>query len=343
MFLSYWIDPTRPVFDIARLSWSLRYLLSLTDASAIARKPSAIDDVSGLIAGILVAVIIYWDWDSTVTVNEETQDSSRTPGIAAILSTITLVGIYVVVSFAAQAFDGPQTLIDNSDDVLATLDTDVLGSLLDKLLIVAVLTSAAASTQTTILPTARTSLSMAFKGAALRRFASSHPRYLIPSTSTIWMGVLSIAWYVGLTIVSEGILFDSIAALGLMIAFYYGLTGFACPIYYRRELFKNAKNAIMIGLAPLLGALILTWLFIKSCIDLSDPENSESGDSWFGFGPPLVIGLGFLLFGVVLMFLQQRADPEFFRRRPEVVGPDGTAISAPTIAPDEQEAGPDSR
>ncbi len=42
------------------------------------------------------------------------------------------------------------------------------------------------------------------------------------------MGVLSIVWYVGLTIVSENILFDSIAALGLMIAFYYGLTGFAC-------------------------------------------------------------------------------------------------------------------
>ena len=148
----------------------------------------------------------------------------------------------------------------------------------------------------------------------------------------------------GLTIVSEDILYDSIAALGLMIAFYYGLTGFACPIYYRRELFKSAKSTIMVGLAPLTGALILAWLFIQSCIDLADPENSESGDSWFGFGPPLVIGLGFLLFGVVLMFLQQRAQPDFFRRKPEVVGPDGSAISAPTIAPDEQQgAGPDGR
>jgi amino acid transporter len=176
--------------------------------------------------------------------------------------------------------------------VLATLGTDVLGSPFDKLLIIAVLTSSAASCQTTILPTARTSLSMAFKGAAPKRFGNIHPRHLTLSTSTIWMGVLSIVWYVGLTIVSEDILFDSIAALGLMIAFYYGLTGFACPIYYRRELFKSTKNAIMIGVAPLLGALILTWLFIKSCIDLADPENSESGDSWFGFGPPLVIGLG---------------------------------------------------
>ena len=69
---------------------------------------------------------------------------------------------------------------------------DVLGSPWDKLLIIAVLTSASASTQTTILPTARTSLSMAAHGAIPRRFANIHPRYLTPSTSTIYMGVLSI-------------------------------------------------------------------------------------------------------------------------------------------------------
>jgi hypothetical protein len=64
-------------------------------------------------------------------------------------------------------------LVENSD-VLSVLGTEVLGSPLDKLLIIAVLTSAAASTQTTILPTARTSLSMAVKGAAPRMFGSIH-------------------------------------------------------------------------------------------------------------------------------------------------------------------------
>ena len=53
-------------------------------------------------------MFIYWGWDSTVTVNEESQDSSRTPGIAAILSTIILVGIYVVVSFAARRSPAPR-------------------------------------------------------------------------------------------------------------------------------------------------------------------------------------------------------------------------------------------
>ncbi len=54
---------------------------------------------------------------------------------------------------------------------------DVFGSPLDKLLIIAVLTSASASTQTTILPSTRTALSMAVQGAFPKRFASVHPKH----------------------------------------------------------------------------------------------------------------------------------------------------------------------
>jgi amino acid transporter len=149
---------------------------------------------------------------------------------------------------------------------------------------------------------------------------------MTPTTSTVLMGAFSVAWYVGLTIVSENILFDSIAALGLMIAFYYGLTGYACVVYYRRQLLRNAKTFLMIGVVPLIGALILTAVFIKSCVDLSDPANSESGDSWFGLGPPLIIGLGFLVFGVILMIIWYlTGHREFFRRRAELAPPESVA------------------
>jgi amino acid transporter len=279
--------------------------------------PFEIDSMSALISGVLIAVFIYWGWDSTVTVNEESQDSNEGPGKAAVLATILLLLIYTVVSVAAQAYDGVEPLVKNPDDVLSVLGEQVFGEPLDKLLIIAVLTSAAASTQTTILPTARTSLSMARKGAMPRRLAEIHPRFQTPHVSTILMGSLSIVWYVGLTLVSENILFDSIAALGLMIAFYYGLTGFACTIYYRHQLTQSLKTFMLIGVGPTLGGLILAGIFGKSVYDLSKPENSESGDSWFGLGPPLVIGVGFLLIGAVLMVLWRVRHPEFFRRRPE--------------------------
>ena len=109
------------------------------------------------------------------------------------------------------------------------------------------------------------------------------------------MGGLSIVWYVGLTLVSQNILFDSIAALGLMIAFYYGMTGFACVWYYRRDLTKS--------LATSCSSASRRWSAGSCCVRSSsgraiDLGSADAGSTtYFGLGSPLVIGLGFLLLG----------------------------------------------
>ena len=133
------------------------------------------------------------------------------------------------------------------------------------------------------------------------------------------MGGLSILWYVGLTLVSEDILFDSLAALGLLISFYIGMSGFACAIYYRRELLRSVKNFFFVGVGPVLGGAILFYLLIENAIELSDPANSESGNSWLGLGPPLVIAIVFSVLGIVLMLWQWRVAPAFFKLKPQVV------------------------
>ena len=270
---------------------------------------------------MLIAIFIYWGWDTLVSVNEETEDAERTPGVAAVISTIVLVGIYVVVSIAAQAYGGPSFLVAHSADVLSTLGARVLGPGWDKLLIIAVLTSASASCQTTILPTSRTTLSMGAHGAIPRYFARIHPRYLTPSTSTVWMGFISVAWYVILTLVSQNVLLDSVAALGLMIAFYYGLTGLACVWFFRRNL-RGARNIILAGVLPLAGAVSLGFVLVESVIQLANPANSASGTSWFGVGPPLLIAVALMLIGVALMLIQRLVAPAFFARTAEVAPTD---------------------
>jgi amino acid transporter len=366
--------------------------------------PFEIASASAFAAALILSIFIYWGWDSTVAVNEESEDSNRTPGRAAIMATIILVLIYVIVATAAQAYGGVDQLVENSDDVLSALGTEVFGSPWDKILIIAVLTSASASTQTTILPSTRSVLSMARAKAIPTYFGRVHPRFQTPDTATIWFGTISIIWYVGLTLVSENILFDSIAALGLMIALYYGLTGFAAAIYYRREMFASERTAdsigalvfgglalvgagfflvdvastqtnawtavldhgsfvnavsfaaawlgvaalvvglaaavarttnlrrlVLVGLSGTIGGTVLGWAFFKSAIDLWDPANSESGDSWFGIGPPFIIGIGGLLLGFVLMQLQNARSPEFFRRKIRVAPPG--ALDEPAPAP----------
>jgi amino acid transporter len=283
--------------------------------------PFDVSSISALNGGILLAVFIYWGWDSGVTVNEETEDSSTAPGRAAIVSTFVLVGIYLLVATAAQAFGGVASLASHPNDVLAPLGNGVLGSPLNKLLIIAVLSSASASTQTTILPTARTTLSMARMGAIPKAFGNVHPRFLSPGFSTIWMGVVSTLVYVLLSVTSPvNLIGDAFTSLALTIAFYYGFTGFACVIFYRRELLKSVKNFLYIGVLPMFGGLVLTWVLIKAVLVYSKPH-SGFAKPFLGIGSPIAIALLMIIMGVVLMFVQRITMPEYFHRKLEVVDP----------------------
>jgi amino acid transporter len=188
----------------------------------------------------------------------------------------------------------------------------------DWVLLVSVATSALASTQTTIIPASRTGLSMARRAALPRRFAHIHPRFRTPDVSTWAVAVIAAGWYVLVSLISENALLDSLTALSLLIAFYYSLTGIACAIYYRRQLLRSATNLLFIGVGPLIGSALLIWLLIRSVVDLNDVEASATGTSWFGFGPPLVIGVGVFLVGVVIMLGWRIGHPEYWRERPGV-------------------------
>jgi amino acid transporter len=278
--------------------------------------PFEIPSFSALSAGVLLAVFIYWGWDTAVSVNEETRDRTRTPGRAAVISTVLLLAIYVLVAVACQAYAGLGPLTDeaNQGDVLAVLGNEVLGSTFGKVLILAVLTSAAASTQTTILPTARATLSMAAHRAIPAAFAKMHPRYQTPTTSTIAMGVASVVFYVGLAAISGNVLADSIAALGLLIAFYYGLTGYACAWQFRRQM-RTAREILVRGVLPLVGAVVLTLCFYKSARDMwaADYGNTSFG----GVGGVFLLGIGSLVLGVVVMMFLEWRMPAFYRGHAE--------------------------
>jgi amino acid transporter len=278
--------------------------------------------VRALTDGVLLGVFIYWGWDSGVCVNEESKDSANGPGRAAVMSTILLVLIYVVVATAAQAYAGTTFLKHHGNDVLSALGGPVLGSPLDKILIIAVLTSASASTQTTILPTARTTLSMARFGSIPKIFGRIHPRYLTPDVSTLVMGAVSLVWTLIIINVSQNVLSDSITGIGFQIAFYYGLTGFACVVYYRKELFKSVKNFIMVGVAPFLGGAILTFIFVKAFLDYKTTSTDVNYSGGFlGVGTPVAIGVGGILVGVVLLVFANFVYPKFFKRKWETADP----------------------
>jgi amino acid transporter len=263
---------------------------------------------STLSNSFLLAVFVYWGW--ALSVNEETKDSARTPGRAAVISTLMLVAVFAIVSTAALAFAGPRFLAGHSSDVLGAMASAVLGSTAGKLLILCVLTSTAASTQTTIMPTARAVLAMAAHRALPARLAKISPRYLTPTTATLAMGAVSAVFYVLLTLVSRNVLADSAAATGLLIAFYYGLTGFACVWFFRHDLRRSVRDLVTKGILPAFGGLALLGAFVLSIKSYWPAASSYS--SFAGIGGIFLIGAGSLLVGVILMLVTRLAMPRFF-------------------------------
>jgi len=197
--------------------------------------------------------------------------------------------------------------------------SSALGKIGLALLSISVLSSAASSTQTTILPTARTALAMAAYKAIPAKFARIHRRYLTPTWATIGMGIASIAFYLLITAVSPHLLLALIGSIGLQIAFYYGLTGFACVWFYRRTLTSSPRHFLMRGVVPLLGGIFLFVMFIYALVQYAKPTNLVDADgnniTIFGIGAVAVVGVLALLLGLVLLAVQRSVSPSFFRGR----------------------------
>ena len=289
--------------------------------------PAGLDFGTVIAPALLVAIFIFWGWDTAVTCNEESDDPGRTPGRAAVISTVLLLILFMLVSVAAVAFAGVGTTgvglgnQDNADDVFRAIGPALfghtpLGDIGLVLLSASILTSTSSCTQTTILPTARTVLTMSVFKALPAPFAKIHPKYLTPSVATIAMGAVSSAFYVLFTLISSNLLTALIGSVGLMIAFYYALTGFTCVWFYRRDLTSSTRNFFMRGLIPLTGGLILAAVFVYGITQYLKPswltDDQGRNITIFGHGAVAVVGIGALVLGVLLMTLRRVVSPGFF-------------------------------
>jgi amino acid transporter len=295
--------------------------------------PFQIGSASAFVNGVVLMLFLYWGWETSLTVTEETVDPHRTPGRSAMASTVLLLALYLMATVAALAFAGigedgiglgnP----DNFGDIFSALGgavfgTTGVGAVMFHLLILMVLTSAAASTETTVLTLGRTMLSMGRLGALPKAFAVVSPRFLVPKVGTIATGAVGALVYVIMNFVSHGqVIGDAVSSCAVMIAFYYGLTGLTSAWAYRAEWRRSATDLWLRITLPAIGGLTLIaaggW-FLKTHWD---PANSTT--SWtlpiaphWHIGGVFIIGVGALLLGYVVMLGYSRVARQFFAGSP---------------------------
>lgn len=293
----------------ANLSFSLNWF-----------NPFGIDSFSTLAASMSLVFFLYWGWDAVLTMNEETEGKHTTSGTAAVGTILTIVVLYLFLSVGTLAFAGTgETGLglgnpDNQENIFAALSGPVLGSL-GILMSIAVMVAALASLQSTAVSPARTLLAMGYYKALGPKFAQLSPKYKAPSYATIVSCLIASVFYVAMRFISESVLWDTIAALSLMVCLYYGITAFACVWYFRKTSLKGGvTKALNQFIFPLLGGLILVVFFLQTFFDSMDPAYG-SGSELGGVGLVFILSLVLLLLGLICMIYQRVRRPDFFAKK----------------------------
>ncbi|BDZ59907.1 MULTISPECIES: APC family permease [Barrientosiimonas] len=280
--------------------------------------PFGVGDLTTFTAGVSLSIFIFWGWDVTLTMNEETKDPARTPGRGSTLTVLVVMALYLLVALSTIAFAGVGTTglgagnPENQESIFAVLAGPVLGPLAF-VMSLAILTSSASSLQSTMVGPARTLLSMGFYRALPESFGRVSPRFKSPSVATFVSGAAAGVFYVVTRLLSENALWDTITALGMMVCFYYGITAVACVWFFRREALESVRSFVLKLLCPLVGGVVLLAMFLKTAVDSMDPSYG-SGSSIGGVGMVFVLGVSIIGIGLLLMAYQAWRRPEFFRR-----------------------------
>ena len=281
--------------------------------------PFAITSFSALLGGFLVAVFIFWGFDASLSMSEETAGTAGQSGRSGVTAIIITVITYVVFSVAALAYAGtddnnPGSLTNeaNIDDIFSSLARDAVGPSGALIAAAIVGLSAFSATLSTVMSTVRGLLSMATYKALPSRFASVDDVRQTPTFATWFIGLTTLAIYSGLVLVSDSIVEDTVYSVGIAIMTYSSVVAVSSVIYFWDTAFGRWRTALEQVILPAIGAMVLIPVGVVQAYQMASPESGSSG-SLAGIGTVFVIGVLSLLFGVLLMIIWNLTSPAFFR------------------------------
>ncbi len=255
-----------------------------------------------LAAGLLIAVFMYTGWDATVYVNEEVRHRRVNPGRAAVFAVALLVLLYALPQVGMQGVVSPARLQENAASALVFVAQVLGGGGWAKVMAFALALSVIASTGTGIVITSRIAYGMASHRVLPSLLGNVSRRYATPAIGTIIIAVILIAatWAYLLSTSIATVFSDVVSVTGLLFAAFYTFTALAAVMYYRRRIFTNAWDALLVGILPLAAAVFLAWVVVKSL------QTAPPSENWSLVG---IIGAGLLLMLVARFVLRS----PFFR------------------------------
>jgi amino acid transporter len=243
------------------------------------------------VAGFLIAVFAFSGWDGTVYVNEEVKHRRKNPGRAAIMAVALIAVLLSVAQIGLQGLVSPANLQAHADSPLIYVAQVLGGSAGGQVMALSVALSSIASTGVGIVLTARIIYGMASHRVLPVSLGSVSPRYATPAVASVVFGVVVIAvtWVCLLSTSVENAFGDVVNLSGTLFAIFYVFTALASIVYYRRRVFGSVRNALGLGVLPVLAAGFLVFVTGKSLMTDSAPEQWSMA--------------GIIVAGIILMLL----------------------------------------
>jgi amino acid transporter len=244
-------------------------------------------------SGALVALFALSGWDVTVNLNEETRDGGRLAGLGSILAVVIVIALLVGFTAVALAVMDDAEIQNAGINIVFIVAGKLLPEPWNYLAVIAVMLSTVGTLETSILQFTRTMFAMGRGGALHARYARLHPRYRTPWLATMIITALGLAllflssYLPGIKTVVD----DSISAIGLQIAFYYGLGGLACAWYFRRAAWQSAGSFVFRIAWPLVGAGFCIFIAVASIPTFDLTTN--------------IVGIGTIVLGIVPYLLRR--------------------------------------
>ena len=227
---------------------------------------SGIGGHGSLAAGLLLSVFIFSGWEGTLYVNEETKHRRTNPGRAAIIAVVLLTIIYSVAQLGLQGVVSPQKLQAHSNSALVYVARAIGGAGWSQVMALSLALSVIAATLTNIVLTSRIVYGMASYRALPAFLSTVSRRFATPIAASVIVGLLLIAltWVYLLANSVTDAFTAVINVSGLLFASFYILTAFATVVYYRRRVYTNAWDALILGILPVGAAGFLGWIIFRS-------------------------------------------------------------------------------
>ncbi|WP_128984090.1 APC family permease [Streptomyces roseicoloratus] len=283
------------------------------------------DGASGFASGALIAAFYYWGWDVTSNLSEETRDSRRTAGLAALVGMGVVFLLFEAFTVSVNVLLSAEQIEHGGANVLAVLGQEIWPGVGGKLLLLAVLLSTVATLETTLIQVTRSLFAMGRDRTLPPALGTVHRRWNTPWVAVAAVGAAALVMFAAAAAAGSigQVLGDAVSAMGLQVAFYYALAGIAAVVAYRGRLLTSVKEFVLGGVWPLFGSAFMLWAFVESLGELSTAS--------------LAIGLGGLAAGVVPMLLYWRKGSAYYRPA-RLDATRALAATAPFASPDSPRA-----